>query len=591
MRTWILDWVGVCLAVLTVLAIPSRSIAQTLPSPWLTRDIGSPSPAGSATYSNQQFTIKGSGNDIWSSSDQFRFVYQPISGDVEIVARIGSFTAVDPWSKVGVMIRNDLTSGSAYAFSLLSGANGIAFQRRTTAGGSSYTTAGPLVSTPRWVRLRRVGSTLTASTGTDGGSWQTVGSATISMNSTIYAGLAITSHNPGSLASAVVTNASVTPLGTMPAAMSTRDIGSPSITGSMTYSAGVYTIKGAGVDIWGTSDQFRFVYQQITGDVDIVARLKSIQDSNAWAKAGVMIRESLNANARNAMAVLSAGKGYSFQWRLDTGGLSDYTRTNTGAAPGWIRLKRTGYQIQAYRSADGASWTSIGVQTVPMADTVYVGLAVTSHNSSQLTTAVMDQMKVTASSPAVNQPPSITLTSPSASSSFLPGTSISLAANASDPEGRLSRVEFYVGSTRVASDTTAPYSATWATSVLGSYIVKAIAYDADGGVTTSSSNTISIASSSSSSTVPTKVVFQASADHATLVTSYRLDVFANGANPSSATPVATSNLGKPTPASNGDITVDRATFFSALARGTYVATVSAIGSGGSSRSASITFTR
>jgi regulation of enolase protein 1 (concanavalin A-like superfamily) len=591
MRTWILDWVGVCLAVLTVLAIPSRSLAQTLPSPWLTRDIGSPSPAGSATYSNQQFTVKGSGNDIWSTSDQFRFVYQQLTGDVEIVARIGSFTAVDPWSKVGVMIRNDLTSGSANALSLVSGAHGIAFQRRPASAGSSYTTAGPLVSAPRWVRLRRVGSTLTASTGTDGGSWQTVGSATISMNSTVYVGLAITSHNPGSLASAVVSNVSVTPLGAVPAGISTRDIGSPAIAGSMTYSSGVYTIKGAGVDIWGTSDQFRFVYRQITGDVDIVARLKSIQYSDAWAKAGVMIRESLNANSRNAMAVLSAGKGYSFQWRLDNGGLSDYTRPGTGAAPGWIRLKRTGYQIQAYRSADGTSWTSMGVQTIPMADTVYVGLAVTSHNSSQLTTAVMDQMKVTASSPAVNQPPAITLTSPTASSSFLPGSSITLAANASDPEGRLSRVEFYIGSTRVASDTTSPYSTAWSTSTLGSYVVKAIAYDADGGVTTSSTNTISIASSLTTATVPTKVVFQASADHATLVTSYRLDVFANGANPASATPVATSNLGKPTPASNGDITVDRATFFSALARGTYVATVSAIGSSGQSRSAAITFTR
>jgi hypothetical protein len=225
-----------------------------------------------------------------------------------------------------------------------------------------------------------------------------------------------------------------------------------------------------------------------------------------------------------------------------------------------------------------------------MANTVYVGLAVTSHNSSQLTTAVMDQMKVTASSPAVNQPPAITLTAPTASS-FLPGSSLTLAANASDPEGRLSRVEFYVGSTRVASDTTSPYSTTWSTTTLGSYVVKAIAYDADGGVTASSTKTISIASSSTTTTVPTKVVFQKSADHATLVTSYRLDVFANGANVASATPVATSNLGKPTPASNGDITVDRATFFSALARGTYVATVSAIGSSGQSRSAAITFTR
>jgi hypothetical protein len=86
------------------------------------------------------------------------------------------------------------------------------------------------------------------------------------------------------------------------------------------------------------------------------------------------------------------------------------------------------------------------------------------------------------------------------------------------------------------------------------------------------------------------VAFQASADHAA-VTSYRLDVFASGANPSTATPVATSDLAKPAPDANGDITVNRATFFSNLATGTYQATVSAIGSGGSSRSTAVTFSR
>ena len=76
-----------------------------------------------------------------------------------------------------------------------------------------------------------------------------------------------------------------------------------------------------------------------------------------------------------------------------------------------------------------------------------------------------------------------------------------------------------------------------------------------------------------------------------MVTSYRLDVFAAGANPATATPVATSDLGKPTPATNGDITVDRGTFFNALAAGNYVATVSSVGSAGTSRSTSVTFTR
>ena len=75
------------------------------------------------------------------------------------------------------------------------------------------------------------------------------------------------------------------------------------------------------------------------------------------------------------------------------------------------------------------------------------------------------------------------------------------------------------------------------------------------------------------------------------VTSYRLDLFASAANPATATPVATSDLGKPAPAANNDITVNRATWFAALAPGTYQATVSAISASGSSRSTSITFTR
>ena len=87
------------------------------------------------------------------------------------------------------------------------------------------------------------------------------------------------------------------------------------------------------------------------------------------------------------------------------------------------------------------------------------------------------------------------------------------------------------------------------------------------------------------------MVFTASTDHATNVTSYRFDVFASTANPATATPVATSNLGKPTPAANNDITSDQSTLFSGLAPGNYVATVTAIGPGGSTRSATVTFTR
>ena len=261
------------------------------------------------------------------------------------------------------MVRNDLTASSAHVFSMLSGANGIQFQSRPKAGAYSATTAGPLVSAPQWMRLRRVGSTVTAYLGLMVQTWQPVGSTTIALNGTVYVGLAISSHNPGSLASAVLSNVTVSPLG-LPSGQSTSDIGSPTITGSTIYSGGTYTISAAGVDIWGSSDQFRFVYQQISGDVDVIARVNSLQYTNAWSKAGVMVRETLDADARHAMALMTAGAGYSFQWRLDPGGLAANSPGGNGVAPAWVRLKRSGYQFEAFRSSDGISWTSMGVQAV-----------------------------------------------------------------------------------------------------------------------------------------------------------------------------------------------------------------------------------
>jgi len=116
--------------------------------------------------------------------------------------------------------------------------------------------------------------------------------------------------------------------------------------------------------------------------------------------------------------------------------------------------------------------------------------------------------------------------------------------------------------------------------------VRAVAYDNAGASTSSATATVTVALSP-----PTAVVFAASLDHAIGVTSYLLEIFASGANPDSAVPIASSSLGKPAPAANGDITVNRATLFSGLAPGTYLATVSSIGSAGKSRSTSITFTR
>ena len=98
------------------------------------------------------------------------------------------------------------------------------------------------------------------------------------------------------------------------------DIGQVAAAGSTSTANGVYTVRASGADIWGTQDEFRFVHAQLSGDGEITARVDSLTATDPWTKAGVMIRETLNANSRFAYTLVSAGNGVSFQHRLLAGG-------------------------------------------------------------------------------------------------------------------------------------------------------------------------------------------------------------------------------------------------------------------------------
>jgi regulation of enolase protein 1 (concanavalin A-like superfamily) len=458
---------------------------------------------------------------------------------------------------------------------------------RANGGKTTSIQPGAAAAGPLWLRATRVGTTVTTYASSNGSTWTTLSSGSVALGTSAYVGLAVTSGDVRTRATATISNVRLTRLAALPGGQQTVDIGDPAVRGNAAYSAGKYTIQGAGSDIWSAADQFRFVYQPVTGDVDIVARVASIANTHEWAKAGVMIRESLTAESRHALMVTSVAKGYAFQRRLDPAGLSVHTSGGAGAPPGWVRLVRRGDLFEAYRSANGTSWTKVGSDTIAMTDTVYVGLAVTSHNAGAATTAVIDGLTIAAVTPA-NQAPAVSVTAPASGSQVAQGTSLTVTATASDPENRLLSVDFYAGSTLIVRDPTSPYSAAWTPSAAGSYVLTAVAHDADGGSTTSGS--VSVIVTAPPSAPPRAVVFTASPDHAT-VTSYLLEVFAAGANPATATPVGASNLGKPTPASNNDITVDRATFFTGLPTGSFIATVTAISPGGRSRSEAVPFTR
>lgn len=359
-----------------------------LPSPWSTQDIGNPGVVGSAAHSSGTFTVNGSGSDIWGNADGFRFVYQPLSGDVEIKARVASIQNTHSWAKAGVMIRESLSSGSPHGSMLVTPGSGLAFQRRTTMGGTSSST-GASGFAPKWVRLTRIGGTITAYSSDNGTTWTQVSSQSITLASTVYVGLAVTSHNNSVLCQAVFDNVSVG----VPNPWTKTDVGAVGLAGSTTVTGTSGNLDGSGADIWGNADAYTFVHRSLNGDGSITARVTSVENTHAWAKAGVMIRESLAAGSKHAHMLVSAASGLSFQRRTSTDGTSSST-TVSGAAPYWIRLERSGSTLTGYQSSDGVNWTQVGSTTISMGTNIYMGLAVTSHNNTTLCTATFDNISV-----------------------------------------------------------------------------------------------------------------------------------------------------------------------------------------------------
>lgn len=187
---------------------------------------------------------------------------------------------------------------------------------------------------------------------------------------------------------------------TVPAPWLNADIGATGLAGSATLAGSTFTVRGAGADIWSTTDAFHFASQSLVGDGEIIARVDDVAGADAWAKAGLMIRETSASNSKHASVFLTPGNGVVAQSRAATGGAS-FSATLAVTAPRWLKLNRAGNLFSSYASADGVSWTAVGAPvTVAMTNPVRVGLALTSHGTSTLGIAHFSQVSM--SVPQVN---------------------------------------------------------------------------------------------------------------------------------------------------------------------------------------------
>jgi len=369
-----------------------------LPTGWIDDDVGATGMAGSASYASGTFTVKGAGADVWGTADSFNYAHQALSGDGQIVARVTALQNTNAYAKGGVMLRETGNAGSIHVLLDAKPGGGVEMLVRTSTGGSTTYLAGNSAGIPVWLKLVRTGTKVTGYTSTDGTTWTTVGTATVTMATSIVAGLAVCSHNTAALNTATFDNVSASVAAPPPPStvspLADRDIGSVGMPGSLSYSGGTYTIKGAGADVWGTADSFNLAYQALNGDGQVVARVSSMQNTNAYAKAGVMIRQSMTVGSPHVLLDVKPGGGTELLARTSNGGATSYIAGGSGAAPMWLKLVRSGTTITASSSSNGSLWTTVGKATVSMTATVYVGLAVCSHNATVLNTSTFDNVTI-----------------------------------------------------------------------------------------------------------------------------------------------------------------------------------------------------
>jgi glucuronoarabinoxylan endo-1,4-beta-xylanase len=193
--------------------VQTNGAPANLPSPWSAQDIGAVGVVGSTGYTNSAvtnggFTVTASGGDIGNPADAFRFVFETNGGDCTILARVSSEQSTNAWSKGGVMIRESLATNAANALMAVTPSNGVTFQYRSSTGGGSVSNNVTSLSAPYWVKLVRSGNSFAGYCSPDGASWTQVGSATFTMASTAYVGLAVTAHNNSSWCTAAFDNVS-----------------------------------------------------------------------------------------------------------------------------------------------------------------------------------------------------------------------------------------------------------------------------------------------------------------------------------------------------------------------------------------------
>ena len=370
----------------------------------------------SSSASDGTYTINAAGADVWGSTDQYGAVYVPAAAGSTSTATVEVDSQADtsPWAKAGLMIRNSIAgagSSLGYAVLALTPGNGITFQwDNDSSGGLNTYTNAAFSGTSVWLRLARAGSSLTASYSTNDSTWTTIATETLTgAQSAEDAGVFASSHDAGVQGQAVFSGFSATNSPFTAFASTSASI-VDSANPNTSQNSAAYTIDAAGAGPWEsccqTTDQYAALYEAGAATTSSTATVEvdNQSDTNPWAMAGIMIRDSIAGSPGSlgyAALAVTPGNGVSLLWDNDSSGyLNQVVSAGSGSitAPIWLRLTRSGSSVTGAYSTNDSTWTSVGTETLTGANSAEdIGMFGTSFQSGLMGQSTFSNFTVTQS--------------------------------------------------------------------------------------------------------------------------------------------------------------------------------------------------
>ncbi|MDP5168733.1 MAG: hypothetical protein NWR72_00690, partial [Bacteroidia bacterium] len=199
------------------------------------------------------------------------------------------------------------------------------------------------------------------------------------------------SHNGTNNSSQVMLTCEAIPACVVPTNWIETSLGTPSLTGSACVTGNTYRMTAAGKNIWSKDDEGHFLATPVSGDGEMIMKLNWLTQQDNDTKIGIMFRETLAKDSRNAFLAINPENAIALQYRKNPGESTSKVENKGFYPPQWMKLVRVGNTFTAYHSEDGVTWMVINggnnPQTFAMSDTIYAGIAFTSHNASALSTA------------------------------------------------------------------------------------------------------------------------------------------------------------------------------------------------------------